>query len=201
MKNKNSLIVTCIVCMLPLIAGLILINRLPAQIPVQWGSDGEISNYAPKWFAVAGVPVFFLIMNLFLYTKAEKSELSIRYPQSMKLFLKWSMPMLAVIGTSLSYASALDSSMVMASAASVIGVLIILFGSYFYNLIHSVTVRTIFAVSDENAERVYTLCGNIFVLIGIAAALIALVGYHLLSLELSAAAFVVAFVYLKISKK
>lgn len=72
MKNRNSLIYTSVVCIIPLIAGLILINRLPAQIPVQWNSNGEVSTFAPKWFAIAGVPLFFLLMNFFFTQKQKK---------------------------------------------------------------------------------------------------------------------------------
>lgn len=201
MKNRNSLIYTSVVCIIPLIAGLILINRLPAQIPVQWNSNGEVSTFAPKWFAIAGVPLFFLLMNFFLYTKAEKSELSNRYPDSMKMFLKWSMPMLSVIGTALSYASALENSMLMSSIASIVGVVVVLIGSYFYKLIEAVPFRMIFPVSDQKAEKVYSLCGDIFIVLGIVAITLAIIGFHTLSFEFSAAAVVISLIYSRISGK
>lgn len=201
MKNKSSLFLTSFVCIIPLFVGLILLSRLPAQIPVQWGSNGEVSTYAPKWFAIAGLPVFFLFMNLFLYTKAEKSDLSSQYPESMKLFLKWSMPMLAVVCTAVSYASALGNSMIMAGTASFIGAAIVILGSYFHRLNNAPAVRLIFSVSDEKAAEIFSLCGNIFMVVGIIAIFLAGIGQIILSFEFSAAAFIITIVYSRISGK
>lgn len=198
MKNKNSLILTAVVCIIPLFVGFLLLSRLPAQIPVQWSSDGQVSTYAPKWFAVAGLPAFFLLMNLFFYVKAEKSDLSYKYPESMKLFLKWSMPMLSVVGTSLSYASALGNSMIIAGVASFVGVSIIIFGSYFYRLNNVSAIKLIFNESNEN---VISQCGNIFIFFGIAAAFLSGIGQVILSFVLSAAALVITVTYSRISGK
>lgn len=201
MKNKNSLVYTSIICVVPLIAGLILINSLPAQIPVQWSSNGEVNTYAPKLFAIVGVPLFFLLMNFFLYSKAEKSDLSYHYPESMKLFLKWSMPMLAVISTALSYASALGNSMLMASISSIVGVVIVLIGSYFYKFINSEVFRKIFLVKDDKAEKVYILCGYIFNIFGIAATILSVIGFFELSFVFSILAVLISFVYSRIQGK
>ena len=60
MNKKKSLIITSVVCILPLIAGVIMLGKLPEMLPVQWANDGTVSNYAPRWFAVFGMPIFFL---------------------------------------------------------------------------------------------------------------------------------------------
>ena len=47
MNKKKSLIITSVVCILPLIAGGIMLGKLPEMLPVQWANDGTVSNYAP----------------------------------------------------------------------------------------------------------------------------------------------------------
>ena len=52
MDSKKTLRLASFMCILPTIVGLILYTRLPGQIPVQWGSGGEVTIYAPKWFSI-----------------------------------------------------------------------------------------------------------------------------------------------------
>ena len=47
MKLKTALI-TCGVCLLPILFGLIIYDCLPAQMPIHWNIAGEIDNYASK---------------------------------------------------------------------------------------------------------------------------------------------------------
>lgn len=54
MDSKKTLRLASFMCILPTIVGLILYTRLPGQIPVQWGSGGEVTIYAPKWFSIIG---------------------------------------------------------------------------------------------------------------------------------------------------
>lgn len=201
MKNKNSLILTSIVCIIPLIAGLILLNHLPEQIPVQWGSGGTVSSYAPRWFSVFCLPAFFLLMNIYLYVKAEKSDLSMRYPESMKLFLKWSMPTLSVVSMGISYAASLNRPLTLTGISGFIGVCVTIFGFYFYGLREVPEVRRVFAASNEKADKTYSLCGVMFEVFGILAAFTSVLGFYTVSFGFLIAVFVLTFVYTNLLAK
>ena len=45
-KNFKTLLITSIIILLPIIAGLLLWNQLPEQIPSHWNVNGEIDGYA-----------------------------------------------------------------------------------------------------------------------------------------------------------
>lgn len=62
-KNLKTMIITSIVIILPIIAGLIFWNELPDKIATHWGADGKANGWSSKPFAVFGIPVFLLVMH------------------------------------------------------------------------------------------------------------------------------------------
>ncbi len=97
MNNKKQLLLTIVVCLLPAAVGLILYGRLPEQMPIQWSLGGQVTSYAPKWYVVIGMPVFFFLFNIFCHRKANKNDFD--YPKAMILFMKWVFPVISVIYT------------------------------------------------------------------------------------------------------
>lgn len=51
--RRGTLIATTIV---PLLAGTVLWNRLPEQMPIHFGLDGQVDGYAGKAFGVLALP-------------------------------------------------------------------------------------------------------------------------------------------------
>ena len=94
MDSKKTLRLASFMCILPTIVGLILYTRLPGQIPVQWGSGGEVTIYAPKWFSIIGMPLFLLAFNYYCHKKTDRDHIERNYPEVMIVFLKWVMLLL-----------------------------------------------------------------------------------------------------------
>ena len=68
MKNKKCIVFLWVLAMLPLILTAAVYSRLPEQIPMQWGIDGEISRYGGKgeiWM-IAGLGPFLALLFQFL---------------------------------------------------------------------------------------------------------------------------------------
>ncbi len=128
MNNKRILIVSSIVCIIPAVAGLMLFSLLPDTMPIQWGTGGQVTNYAPKWFALFGMPVFLMLFNLFLHVKTDKTDKERHYPVVMIIFIKWVMPALSVVCTGLSVASVTGISMTSVSVTGIFGTLIVILG-------------------------------------------------------------------------
>ena len=67
MKNrKTTLAITWILAFLPLLLGLLLYRRLPAQIPTHWNLDGQVT-YSPKavyWLLALISPAFHALLLL-----------------------------------------------------------------------------------------------------------------------------------------
>lgn len=200
MNKKKSLIITSVVCILPLIAGVIMLGKLPEMLPVQWANDGTVSNYAPRWFAVFGMPIFFMLMNAFFHYKAEKSDLADQYPPAMKLFLKWSMPVIGAVGTTMTYSGVIGINHLYASITAFVGAIIAAFGSYFGELTESDVIGRIFEVKNNDKKAdIYSKCGMILMIFGIVAVMAVLMGYMTVSIGISVAAIIISLAYSRIA--
>ena len=63
--NKKLLIVTSVLLLLPILAGLILWNQLPEQIATHFGVDNAANGWSSKAFAVFGIPGIMLGLHWF----------------------------------------------------------------------------------------------------------------------------------------
>ena len=62
---KRTLLVTCVIILLPMFFGLALWNRLPERMPTHFDFSGTADDYSGRPFAVIGLPLFILAMQLF----------------------------------------------------------------------------------------------------------------------------------------
>ena len=63
MKHKIKINISIIICLLPMIAGAVFYNQLPDQMPIHFGINDVPDNYAPKAFALFGIPLFLAIVQ------------------------------------------------------------------------------------------------------------------------------------------
>ena len=59
-KNLKVLIITSIIILLPILAGVFLWDQLPEQIPAHWNASGEVDGWSSKPFTVFGMPLILL---------------------------------------------------------------------------------------------------------------------------------------------
>ena len=196
MDSKNTLRLASFMCILPTIVGLILYTRLPGQIPVQWGSGGEVTIYAPKWFSIIGMPLFLLAFNYYCHKKTDRDHIERNYPEVMIVFLKWVMPMISVVGTGLSIASALGNPMSVVGIIGFIGGVMIIFGVYIPNLSNRMP-DFILNGKDKNGDKCKRLClymGRVFVICGTAVVVLSYFGAKYISVLGIAAAVIISFI-------
>ena len=62
--NKKLIVITTVICLLPMFLGITLYDLLPDIIPSQWDSAGEISSYMGKKEMVFYMPVFMALCNI-----------------------------------------------------------------------------------------------------------------------------------------
>ena len=61
--NIGILILTSIIVLLPILAGFLLWEQLPEQIPIHWSLSGEIDQHVPKMVAVVVFPLVMLALH------------------------------------------------------------------------------------------------------------------------------------------
>ena len=60
----KTLIVTCVVCLLPILLGVALWNELPESIAIHFDINNNPDNFAPKAFAVFGMPMLMVVLQV-----------------------------------------------------------------------------------------------------------------------------------------
>ena len=55
-QNKGKVILSSLLILLPILAGLCFWNNLPAQVPIHWNVQGEVDDYASRAVLVFVMP-------------------------------------------------------------------------------------------------------------------------------------------------
>ena len=93
----KTLIITCIITVLPMLIGIIFYNQLPEQIPVHFNIYNQPDNYASREFALFGIPAILLAVPIICciicdLKRKEEAEVS-----NVEKVFKWWIPVLSVL--------------------------------------------------------------------------------------------------------
>lgn len=129
--KMKSLIITSVVCLLPIICGLIFYNELPERIAIHWGIDNNPNGYFSKPAFVFGMPIIMLALQIFC---SIVSDLSDKNPEANKKAVtvyKWLIPIITVVLYIVTIAIALGNSLDIRKIVMILlGVLFIISGNY-----------------------------------------------------------------------
>ncbi len=179
-KNKKLLILTSIVILLPILAGLVLWNRLPERIPTHWNFSGEIDGWSGKAFGVFFLPLFLLVMHWFCVGCMAIDPREENHGTKIERVALWIMPVMSVILSSLSYCAALGVPFNATRIMSLLlGLMFIAVGNYLPKCKRNYTVgiRLPWTLeSDENWVKTHRFAGKVWVIFGIIALCSTLLG-------------------------
>ena len=180
-KYRKTLIITTIITLLPMLAGVILWNKLPEQFPIHFNAAGEVDGWSSKVFGVFGLPLILVAFqwlcglgSLKLDPKAENLEGKV-----FSLVL-WIIPVLSVVLNALVYCTALGMDMnVQIIMPLLIGLLMVIIGNWLPKCKHSYTlgIKLPWTLADEtNWNRTHRFAGPIWVVCGLVIMLCGLIG-------------------------
>ena len=180
-KYCKTLIVTTIITLLPMLAGVILWSKLPEQFPIHFNAAGEVDGWSSKAFGVFGLPLILVAFqwlcglgSLKLDPKAENLEGKV-----FSLVL-WIIPVLSVVLNALVYCTALGMDMnVQIIMPLLIGLLMVIIGNWLPKCKHSYTlgIKLPWTLADEtNWNRTHRFAGPIWVVCGLLIMLCGLIG-------------------------
>lgn len=198
-ENKKTLFITCAVILLPIIAGLLLWDRLPDQIPTHWGTGGEVDGWSSKGFAVFAMPALMLGIQLlcFFATASDPKRGNIR--RKFLSMVLWIIPVLSVMTSCISYAVALGAQIrVEQVIPGFIGLMFVIIGNYMPKFQQSYTmgIRLPWTLSsEENWNRTHRFGGKIWALGGIGVLFCTLMGWGIASIVILAVVVIVPTVY------
>lgn len=141
MKKDRLSIITTVVCLLPMILSAVLYNKLPGKIAIHWNSAGVADNYAPKAFAVFGLPVLMAAFNVFLHFSLNNDPKKANASGALKYLVKWTCPVISVIILPITLFIALGYAIrIEVIVPVIVGVIFVAIGNYLPKCKQSYTV-------------------------------------------------------------
>ncbi len=198
-KNWKVLLITSVVILLPILAGLILWNQLPEQMPSHWNAVGEIDGWVSKPFAVFGFPLILLAAQWLCTLGTGADPKKNNHPQKILHLVLWIIPILSVLLHTITYAVALGKEVRMEVVMPVfIGLLLAIIGNYMPKCKQNYTIGIKIPWtlnSEENWNRTHRFAGRLWVICGLAIMLTGFFGGFWVFLPIVLLMVLVPFVY------
>ncbi len=170
MKNLKALIISSLITISPILAGIILWHKLPEKMPIHWNSAGEVDSYIAKPYAIFLLPFILLLLHflcLFITQKDANNKEQSRKIMNITIFI---CPIISIFANLATYFGALQIEFPIMKALSILfGILFIIIGNYLpkckYNRTIGIRIPTTLK-SEDNWNRTHRLGGKIFVIGG-----------------------------------
>ena len=183
-KNKWKIIISSLVTLLPIVAGLILWDKLPDMVPSHWGPTGEVDAYSSKEFFVFGLPLLMLGLNL-LCTVASGLDPKNKNHEGKPLILVYAIiPALTILLSVVTYFVAFELPVpVLNMVIAAFGLMIVVIGNYLPKCKPSYTIGIKISWtlnSEKNWVATHRFAGKVWFIGGVVVALSALLPVNVL---------------------
>ena len=154
-----------------MIWGLIIWKQLPNQISIHFNLAGQANNFQSKPLAVFGLPVFLLLVHLFVIFMIGRDPKNFTMNEKMGKVIYWLTPIVSLSVFYLIYSKALGSTTnpsIFVSA--LLGLIFVMMGNYMPKLKvnHTVGIRLPWTLqSEDNWHKTHRLAGKLWVVGGL----------------------------------
>ena len=181
MKNIwKILIVSSLIILLPIAAGVILWEQLPERIPTHWNAAGQIDGHSSKPFAVFGMPGFMLGIQWLCALDTLADPKKKNHSEKILHLVLWLVPVLSCLMSALTYAAALGKEVKMEMIMPVfVGLVLAIIGNYLPKCKQNYTIGIKIPWtlnSEENWNRTHRFAGRIWLVGGLVMMLTGFVG-------------------------
>lgn len=152
--NKQKLIISSVLILCPIIAGLILWGRLPDTIATHWGVNNQANGWSSKAFAVFGVPLFLELLHWICLIGTSLDKKNNDHNKKMLNMFYWFCPVMSIFVCSVIYASALDIQLAINDLVfGLLGIMFIVIGNYIPKVTQNRTLGIKIKWTLENEEN------------------------------------------------
>ncbi len=170
-KNLKTLIITSIIILLPILAGLLLWGQLPAQMPTHWNVNGEVDGWSSKAFAVFGLPLILLAAQWLCVLGTAADPKKANHAEKIYQLVLWIIPVINVILSVITYAAAMGKNLPVEMILPVfMGLLFAIIGNYMPKCKQNYTIGIKISWtlnSEENWNRTHRFAGRLWLVCGI----------------------------------
>lgn len=93
----KTLIVTSLVCLLPVLLGVALWEKLPDTMAIHFDINNNPDNFAPKSFVVFGLPVLMVLLQIFCCFINDVNAKKHGERKKFEMATKWIIPVMSII--------------------------------------------------------------------------------------------------------
>ncbi len=168
MKIDKTLVITSVICLLPIVLGVVLYDRLQDMIAIHFDFAGNPDNWAPKDLTVFGLPIFLCLLNIVCNVSTRKYGWE---NQSMLVKVcRWLVALIALVVVPITLFMALGADIPIQIIVPVlVGVVFVVIGNYApktkLNPVAGIRIPWTFE-SEENWRRTHRLAGYIWMIGG-----------------------------------
>ena len=171
-KNLKTLIITSIVLLLPILAGLLLWNRLPERMPTHWNAAGEVDGWSSKPFAVFGLPLILLAAQWLCVLATTTDPKRQNHSEKIYHLVFWIIPVLSIVLHAVTYLTVLGVGVRMEMVMPIfMGLLFVIIGNYLPKCKQNYTIGIKIPWTldnEENWNKTHRFAGFLWVVCGVA---------------------------------
>lgn len=170
-ENKKTIIICALIMFIPVLAGILLWNKLPEQIPTHWNAVGEVDQYSNKAFAIFGLnAILYATFAICIFGTASDPKRNNISKKMINICLGI-IPVISLFtnGFTIGWALGIEIS-VLFVVRILIGITFIIIGNYMPKTSQSYTVGIKIPWtlnSEDNWKRTHRFAGKVWVLIGL----------------------------------
>ncbi len=170
-NNRKILVLTSLVILLPILAGLILWKGLPDAIATHWNVAGVADGWSGKMFSIFGLPLLFLTFHWIcaIITFADPKNKN----QSPKVYsmVLWILPVASILSSGFIYTNALGYEInPQCLTSGILGIMFIVFGNYFPKCKQNSTIGIKIKwtlLNEENWNRTHRFASKLWFIGGL----------------------------------
>ena len=162
--KKNILIVTCAVCLLPVLLGLALWDKLPEQIAIHFDINNNPDNFGSKAFVVFGLPVLMVILQIVCCVINDVNAQKHGERKKFEMANKWIIPVMSIILQTVTFMYSLGYELdIRKITAFIVGGVFLVIGNYLPKLDY---VKN-YDVDTEKARKINRFLGYETIVMGL----------------------------------
>ena len=157
-------IVTAVICLLPILPGILLWNMLPDTMAIHFDVYGTPDNYASKEFVVFALPVMMVIMQAFCCFVNDINAKKNGERKKFERVTKWILPFITIVLQIITVGYGLGWNLdIRKAVAIIVGIIFLVIGNYLpkFNYIKNYNVDT------EKARKINRFIGYETVVMGL----------------------------------
>jgi len=160
------LIITCVVCLLPILLGVALWDRLPATMAIHFDMYNRPDNFASKGFVVFGLPAMMVLLQIVCCVINDTMAAQHGERKKFSTVTKWIIPVMSIVLQTVTLLYGLGMAIDIRRVAMLIVALIfVIMGNYMPKFDH---IKN-YDLETHKARRINRFIGNLMVIMGLLA--------------------------------